>query len=141
LPAILAIIVSPTPVLAENTLTPALEPPPLLVQMEIVTIPREWSLAVAHEVLGEYDWDVNIAYSVMMCESGGNPEVVNDNPLTGDYSIGLFQVNLYGANALSRPSEEWLKDPFNNINYAYELYSKGGFAKHWRNCLNKGQSI
>lgn len=72
----------------------------------------------------------------MECESGGNPEALNNNPLTGDYSVGLFQINLYGANAKTRPSEEWLKVPENNISYAYELYKNGGWG-HWKNCYNK----
>lgn len=88
------------------------------------------------EVIGQYDWDSNIAYRIMMCESGGNPTIVNNNPLTGDYSVGLFQINLYGDNALKRPPEDWLKNSSNNIKYAYELYSNGGWS-HWTNCYKQ----
>jgi len=80
--------------------------------------------------IAQYDWDKALAYKIMMCESGGNPNALNDNPKTGDYSVGLFQINLYGDNAKDRPSEDWLKVPENNISYAYELYKKGGFS-HW----------
>lgn len=80
--------------------------------------------------IAQYDWDKDLAYKIMKCESGGNPNALNNTPSTGDYSVGLFQINLYGDNAKSRPSEDWLKVPENNIAYAYELYKKGGFS-HW----------
>jgi len=67
----------------------------------------------------------------MNCESGGDPEVINT--VSPDYSVGLFQINLYGNLAKSRPSEEWLKVPENNIAYAYELYQGRGWV-HWLNC-------
>jgi len=66
----------------------------------------------------------------MSLESGCNATIVNDNPNTGDYSIGLLQINLYGQNALYRPSEEHLKIPENNIAFGYNLYQNGGY-KHW----------
>lgn len=87
------------------------------------------------EMIASYDWDYETAYAVMMCESGGDPSAVNDNPVTKDMSVGLYQVNLFGDNALTRPSEEWLKNPANNIYYAHELYKSGGWYTHWRNCL------
>lgn len=77
--------------------------------------------------LANYDWDIRVARAVMLAESGGDHLVVNDNPATGDYSVGLFQINLYGKLAASRPSEEWLKVPENNIAYAYTLYKEGGW--------------
>lgn len=93
------------------------------------------------ELISQYDWDKDLAYKIMSCESGGNPTVINDSPKTGDYSIGLFQINLYGDNAQDRPSEDWLKIPQNNIAYAYELYQKSGFKTHWTNCYNGKQVL
>lgn len=87
-------------------------------------------------MIAQYDWDKDLAYKIMMCESGGNPLALNDNPKTKDYSVGLFQVNLYGDNAKSRPSEDWLKVPENNVAYAYQLYKDGGFKAHW-SCFSK----
>ena len=89
------------------------------------------------EKVRQYDWNDEIALSIMNCESSASSTVINNNPTTGDMSIGLFQINIYGANAKERPSEEELKDPDTNIAFAYKLYSEGGFKRHWTNCFNK----
>lgn len=88
------------------------------------------------EMIRSYDWDYTLAQKIMICESGGDPTIVNDSPETEDYSIGLFQINLYGDNALHRPPEDWLKNPSNNIYYAHKLYVESGWGQ-WRNCYNK----
>jgi hypothetical protein len=68
------------------------------------------------------------AVSVALCESTLDPTIVNNNPDTYDYSVGLFQINLFGELAKNRPSEEWLKDPDNNIAYARKMYLKEGWT-------------
>ena len=85
----------------------------------------------------QYDWNIDIAMAVMKAESDCRTTVVNDNPATGDYSIGLFQINLFGNNAKSRPSEEALKDPATNIAFAYKLYKSSGFQSQWGVCRKK----
>ena len=60
------------------------------------------------------------------CESGGSSTVVNNNPRTGDYSVGLFQINIYGKLAHDRPSEATLKDAESNIRFAKELHDREG---------------
>ena len=86
------------------------------------------------EMLQKFDWDADIAWSVMNCESNGNPIAHNFSVETRDDSWGLFQINLYGDLATKRPSPEWLVIPENNINYAFQLYQQGGW-EHWKNCL------
>ncbi len=83
------------------------------------------------EEVSKYDWDVNVVMQIMALESGCNPTALNNNPATRDYSVGLFQINLFGGNAASRPSEEWLKVPENNIAYAYKLYKTPTGYNHW----------
>lgn len=65
--------------------------------------------------IAKYDWAQSTALAVAFAESGYDTNTVNDNPATGDYSIGCFQVNIYGANARTRPSEAELKDPAINV--------------------------
>ena len=70
-----------------------------------------------------------------------NPSSINDNPSTGDYSVGCWQVNLRGDLANGRPSEDWLKNPVNNTQWAYEHYVAIGrtFCKTsgWYNSCKK----
>lgn len=93
--------------------------------------------------LSKYDWPYVNAKAIMMKESRNNPLTVNDNPATGDYSVGCFQVNIIGSLASSRPSEDWLKNPENNVAYAYQMYVNQGrtFCKTsgWHNsCVATG---
>lgn len=68
------------------------------------------------------------AIDVAICESGLNPGALNNNPATRDYSVGVFQINLYGALAANRPSEVWLRDYRNNVDYAYKMFTAQGFG-------------
>lgn len=86
----------------------------------------------------KYDWDVEIAMEIMYWESGCNETVINDNHNTKDYSVGLMQINLYGANRLERPNEELLKTAEHNIAYAYELYKTPTSWFHWSVYKSKG---
>ena len=85
-------------------------------------------------IIEQYDWNTTIAKAIMRAESGCNSQVVNDNPATKDYSVGLFQINLYGANAKHRPSESTLKIPEENVAYAYSLWKSSGFQSQWGVC-------
>lgn len=79
----------------------------------------------------KYDWDTRIARAVMLAESGGNPNAVNNNPRTRDYSVGCFQVNLYGNLRKNRPSEAELKNPEINVRWSYNLWKSTGWARSW----------
>lgn len=89
--------------------------------------------------IAKYDWNVTVATAVARAESGLNPGVVNNNPATGDYSVGCFQVNLYGANARTRPSEAALKNAATNVQWAYNNYVANGhsFLGQWGVCRSK----
>ena len=78
--------------------------------------------------IAKYNWNQSVARAVMLAESGGNPGIVNNNPRTGDYSVGCFQINLYGNLRNTRPSEAWLKNAANNVSYAYKLYQSSGWT-------------
>lgn len=84
----------------------------------------------------KYDWNHTVALNVARAESGLRPGAVNDNPRTKDYSIGCFQINLYGANARTRPSEAHLKNAANNVAFAYKIYVANGrsFKGQWGVC-------
>jgi len=76
--------------------------------------------------LGKYDWPQADAYKIMLQESSNDPNRVNDNPATGDYSVGCFQVNIIGTLIAGRPNEQQLKDPELNVKWAYDHYVNEG---------------
>lgn len=99
---------------------------------------RGGSGSCAAEIL-KYDWHQGIALAVASAESGLRPGIVNNNPGTGDYSVGCFQVNLYGGNARTRPSEAALRDAAENVRWSYNNYVANGrsFIGQWGVCNGK----
>jgi len=89
--------------------------------------------------IAKYDWAQSTALAVARAESGLNPGIVNNSPATGDYSVGCFQINLYGANARNRPSEAALKNAATNVQFAYGIYKSNGssFIGQWGVCRSK----
>lgn len=107
---------------------------PVLAEMptqEVVEEKQELTTECYGHILEKYDWDIEVAKRIMKAESSCIPTAKNDNPNTGDYSIGLMQINLYGNMKNERPSEEDLLDPEKNIAYAYELYKSNRSWNHW----------
>lgn len=47
----------------------------------------------------------NILAAIGMAESSEDVTVINDTPATGDYSVGVFQINYYGSLYDSRAAE------------------------------------
>lgn len=89
--------------------------------------------------IAKYNWGQSTALAVARAESGLRPGVVNNNPGTGDYSVGCFQVNIYGGNAASRPSQGQLINAATNVQWAYNNYVANGhsFIGQWGVCRSK----
>lgn len=89
--------------------------------------------------IAKYNWGQSTAVAVARAESGLNPGALNNNPSTGDYSVGCFQINLYGGNARTRPSEAALKNAAVNVEFAYKIYAGNGhsFIGQWGVCSYK----
>lgn len=79
-----------------------------------------------YDLINQYDWDTNLMYRIMQCESKGDPNAHNFSHKTKDDSWGLLQINRYGKLDY-RPGPEWLVVPENNIDYAYEIFLKEGY--------------
>ena len=81
-------------------------------------------------LLSEFDWNIDYAYKVMICESEGNPTKINwkDNHKVCKGSFGLFQLSC------DKGTKEELLDPETNVKIAYEVWQKNGWKKDWVNC-------
>jgi outer membrane biosynthesis protein TonB len=129
------------PVVAEVVETP----PPVVPEPVAPVKPVEQPKPVAkpsgscEAEIAKYNWNQATATAVARAESGLNPLAVNKNARTKDHSIGCFQVNIYGANAKSRPSEAQLKNPAVNVAFAHKIYSANGssFKGQWGVCRSK----
>ena len=85
-----------------------------------------------YHLLAQYDWNTDLMYQIMLCESGGNEKAIGDRN-TAHHSYGLLQVrNLPTRNY----SIEELFDPARNIEIGYGIFLKQGYGA-WKNCYNK----
>jgi len=84
---------------------------------------------------GFRDEALEIAYAVVLAESGAKASAHNDDETTGDDSYGLFQINMLGDMGPERRKLYGLKDnkdlfrPPTNARVAYELSEAG---KNWQ---------
>jgi len=85
----------------------------------------------------------NTMYAIVMAESGGNAQALNDNSGTGDLSYGLAQINMLGALGPERLQQYGLKsnadlyDPLTNLKVAYALSNHGTDFTPW-STYNRG---
>ena len=103
-----------------------------------------------HASAQESKFNPDLAYKILMCESGGNPRAVNyqDAKITGYASRGLFQFQpktflLAGIRFKVFPEWFTLEDA---MKYIYRPEYQGAIAHglmeqgeyfHWRNCYNR----
>lgn len=81
--------------------------------------------------------------AIGLSESGGNPQAFNNNPSTGDYSIGWFQINYYGGLYQSRAAQfgtpqQLIGNPQGQANAAYVLSGGGQTFSPWQSDFNNG---
>ena len=97
-----------------------------------VSTPKIGVLGVHYDLISQYNWDVRVAYAIMMAESRGNPNIINwrDKHRTCGGSFGLFQL------ACFRGSKETLLDPETNVKMAYEIWKREGW-RPWGAYTNK----
>lgn len=123
----------PSPVVAPTPPPAPVEPP------KPAPKPQVAGSGSCEAEIAKYDWNQSVAIAVSRAESGLHPGKVNNNPRTKDYSIGCFQINIYGANAKSRPSEAALKNAATNVAFAHKIYKSNGssFKGQWGVCRSK----
>lgn len=106
--------------------------------------PLETVPVYCSDFVRKYSWNQTVAYNVMMIESKNYAHNLNDNPYTGDYSVGCFQINLLGANQTAKYRlavqlgytgantreglREWLWQPGNNVAVAYLMWQGQGWT-------------
>lgn len=83
--------------------------------------------------------------AIALAESSGHPNALNDNPSTGDYSVGLWQINYYGALRDARTkrygSPQALTNPLLNAQAAVDLAEHSSSGLHNWSTYNSGKLI
>ena len=88
----------------------------------------------------QYDWDHEVAFAIMMAESGGKPRVkyMLDEHYNCRGSYGLFQIACFWPRDLDNRSIEDLYDPEYNVSLAYRIYKIAGDSwTPWGAYINK----
>ena len=81
--------------------------------------------------------DAVILAAIAGPESGYDYRVINDTPATGDYSVGLFEINYYAslypgrAAAYGTPRELILSGPAGQCRAAADLWHAAGGFSPW----------
>lgn len=82
--------------------------------------------------------------SIGISESGGNPNALNNDPATGDYSVGAFQINYYDGLYASRsaeygPPDQLLGNLQAQADAAYKLSGGGANMNPWKGDYSNGK--
>jgi hypothetical protein len=77
-----------------------------------------------------------IMAAIAEAESGGNTQSLNNTPSTGDYSVGLWQINYFDGMLAGRTAEygspsQLQADPNLQAKAAISLYGGGGGLSNW----------
>lgn len=99
------------------------------------------------EIAGFSGRSLDMITSIARRESGLNTDAYNGNESTGDNSVGLTQINMIGTLGQSRlnqinqlfgtdlqsvaEAKEWLKNPLNNLRYAFYISGSGSNFSPW----------
>lgn len=100
---------------------------------------------------GFKDKNIETAIDVIRQESGGRPGALNPDARTGDYSMGIFQINMIGQMGIDRNKQylekygkygykgkESLYNPYINAMIAADMSGGGNtWDKHWVNTSKK----
>lgn len=75
---------------------------------------------------------------IALAESGGTTKALNNNPSTGDYSVGLWQINYYGDLLSGRTAAygspvQLQNDPNRQAQAAVSLFGTGAGISNWTN--------
>jgi len=114
------------------------------VEIEEVKVEEvEIEKSIEEKIYEAFGNEGELALRIAKAESGLNPNAMNTNAKTGDYSIGLFQINLIGnlfegrlirAEYLGYTGErtregltKWLQNEDNNIMYAKSMSQTNGW--------------
>lgn len=87
--------------------------------------------------------DAEILAAIGGPESGYDYTVINDTPSTGDYSVGIWQINYYGslyserAREFGTPRELIAGGPIKQAHAAYVIWKSQGFMA-WANTYTSG---
>ena len=116
----------PAPVAVTTTPAPAPAPAPA---QSVTPAPQTSPTGLAgcelaRSLINQYDWNKDVAYSVMMAESSCDPQATNMNDNHGACvgSFGLFQINC---------TKGRLYDPAQNVLAAYNMYKARGSWADW----------
>ncbi len=86
------------------------------------------------QIAGMGDGNANIGAAIGEAESGFDYMVLNDTPSTGDYSVGIWQINYYGSLYASRtgqfgtPKELALSGVVGQANACMGVFSSSGWG-------------